>query len=174
MGSLVPLATQVAQVAQAAGTIASVGSRVIDNNRADQRRDVALQQLIQRQKIERRDAQEKAALDKSEIVAKAAQAETERKNALRRAVARQRAQFGASGISSNGGSAEAVLLGLIEESNDDRHSREKLDALRLQEIDQSLQNKKRVNTLERTQLQQRNNVAGDSSLDQALDIIRLF
>lgn len=58
------------------------------------------------------------------------QAESARKDALRRAVARQRASFSAQGTGSAGGSADAVLLGLFTESEEDRVKRERLDSLR--------------------------------------------
>lgn len=59
-----------------------------------------------------------------------AQIESARKDALRRAVARQRASFGAQGTGSASGSADAVLLGLFSESEEDRVKRERLDSLR--------------------------------------------
>ena len=86
-------------------------------------------------------------------VAKAA--EDERRAALRRAVARQNARFGASGIGGSGGSAEAVLLGLFDESEEDLASRERLDNLRNRSLDLNVAQNSSLNVLQRSQLQQR-------------------
>jgi hypothetical protein len=72
---------------------------------------------------------------------------------LKRAVARQRAAYGASGIEANSsGSAQAVLLGLFDESEEEKNQREKLDTLRLNAIDQDVDQRSRLNVLQRTQL----------------------
>ena len=52
-----------------------------------------------------------------------------------RAVARQRANFGSSGISSDSGSGQAVLLGLFDETEDELARREQLDNLRNRALD---------------------------------------
>lgn len=57
-------------------------------------------------------------------------AESARLQALRRSVARQRAMFSAQGVGSSGGSSEAVLLGLFDESEEDKRKREEMDGLK--------------------------------------------
>ncbi|HRQ60224.1 MAG TPA: transporter, partial [Alphaproteobacteria bacterium] len=71
-------------------------------------------------------------------------------------VARQRAAYGGSGISSSGGSAEAVLLGLFDESEDDLRRREQLDGLRNTAIDLDTSQTRAVNVLQATQLAEKN------------------
>ncbi len=81
----------------------------------------------------------------------AAQMETARKDALRRAVSRQRANFGAQGTGSTGGSADAVLLGLFSESEEERAERERLDHLRGQADKIQDNNSYYMNLLSKTQ-----------------------
>jgi len=166
MGSLVPVASTAVQAFQTANNvistiapIANVVSRGVDFFDSDTgRADLNLAQLEQRNRIEQQQAAQKAALDKQELQAKAEIAEKTRRDALKRAVSRQRARFGSSGVSANGGSSEAVLLGLFEESDTDRSERERLDTLRVNAIDQNLSQSKRVNTLQREQLKQTQNL----------------
>lgn len=177
MGSLVPVAFQAIQAFQTISTVANVVGRgfdVFDNDR--ERSDkLALQQLQQQQNLQQSQAANTAALDRQELVAKAAEADEKRRDALKRAVARQRAKFGSSGVSSGDGSSEAVLLGLFEESDEQRQSRERLDNIRLQSIDQRLSNQNRVNTLKRTQLAERQKLKNSTSgIKTATDFLSIF
>ncbi len=114
--------------------------------------DQALAQLAQTQRLqEARDAQA-AALEKQKIKADTVAAERRRRAALKRAMARQTAGFGASGTGSGGGSAQAVLLGLFDESDEERQERERLDAMKIRVLDAGLSNRKSINVLQRTQL----------------------
>lgn len=108
--------------------------------------------LIQRQDADFIAAQQDATSRRQQIDLDAATTEAARQAALRRAVARQRATFGARGISPDSGSAEAVLLGLYHESEDDRIQREKLDRMRQNALTDDLNQKRQRNLLERTQL----------------------
>ncbi|MEC7028226.1 MAG: transporter, partial [Pseudomonadota bacterium] len=94
------------------------------------------------------------ALSREKLAAEAKNAEENRLSALRRAVARQRASFGATGLSANEGSAEAVLLGLFEETDQDRQQRERLDTLRNRALDNDLASTQSLNVLQRSQLAQ--------------------
>lgn len=125
--------------------------------RAEQ--DLALRQLTRQQALNEQQAQAEAELQRQKIAADALDSENNRRAALRRAVARQRAQFGGSGLSGGDGSAEAVLLGLFEESEADKSSGQRLDAIRSAIIDQSLGEKRALNVLQRTQLQERQALA---------------
>lgn len=177
MAQLVPVALQAISAFQTVSSVANIvgdGLDVFDNSK-EKARQQSLEQLQQQQKIQQRQAVNKAALDKQEIAVKAAEVEAKRRDALKRAVARQRAQFGSSGVSAGDGSSEAVLLGLFEESDALRKSRERLDNIRLQSIDQKLGNQKRVNTLQRTQLAERNKLKNSSStLDTVTDLFSIF
>lgn len=119
-------------------------------------RNQALEQLQERQALEQRQAAQNAALDRERLTVETQNAEEERQRALRRAVARQRASFGAQGLSGTGGSSQAVLLGLFEESDEDRTQRERLDNIRNRAIDQGLSQGRSLNVLQRTQLEERN------------------
>lgn len=172
MGSFVPIAFQALQAFQTVGAVAKVIG--LDDNNEKQNR-LAVEQLQDQQRIANQRAAEKAALDKHEIEAKAAEAETKRRQALKRAVARQRAEFGASGVSSEDGSSEAVLLGLFEESEEQKSDRERLDNIKKQAIDQDLTNTYRVNTLKRTQLAERAKLKDSrSTLETVSDLLNIF
>ncbi len=85
-------------------------------------------------------------------------AESERLQTLRRAVARQRARFGAQGVGNDGGSSEAVLLGLFEESEQEKLKREQLDNLRNQSAQMDVEGRHSLNLLELTSQAERRNL----------------
>jgi len=157
MATLVPVATQALSIFKTVGGVASVlgATTNLIQDRNDRSSELAIRQLRDQQNLEQKQASQKAALDRQGVIINAQKAEDERRRALKRAVARQRANFGGAGVSSNSGSSEAVLLGLFDESEEERSSRERLDALRLNTIDNNLANVKRKNTLQRTQAESR-------------------
>lgn len=120
--------------------------------------DLALKQLKARQNLGEANAAEQSALDRQSLAADAASAENDRRTALRRAVARQRAQFGAQGLNPDDGSGEAVLLGIFGESEQEKARREQLDNIRFQALDQGLAQERKINVLQRTQLKERQNL----------------
>lgn len=137
-----------------AGNVAGE-TQISQNSAQAQQQALALSQLQAMQDEEMRRAGEDAAQGRMQIAFDAQAAEEARRAALKRAVARQRATFGASGIDSNSsGSAQAVLLGLYDESEEERARREALDTMRLGAIEQGLSQQARANMLERTQLVQ--------------------
>ena len=143
-------ATQVARTAQSlAGNDPAARSQ-------ESEQELALAQLQQRQQMQQQQLTQDTALERMALEGK--QADEQRQAALRRAVARQRAQFGASGVAGGGGSSQAVLLGLFEESDEERTQREKLDTLRTRALDQDVSSTQSVNVLQREQLRQRQNV----------------
>ncbi len=72
----------------------------------------------------------------SALLAKQQQSdEQSRQRALRASMASQRARFGASGLTPEEGSAEAVLLGMFSESEAEAAARAERDALRQRAID---------------------------------------
>lgn len=85
--------------------------------------------------------------------------ETDRRTRLKRAVANQRAKFGASGIGSGDGSSEAVLFGLFDESDEERALREKTLSLRNNAIDLNSAQIQQKNLLEQAQLRQKQDLA---------------
>ncbi len=113
--------------------------------------------------LQYKQALENAALKKEELRLNAEKTESERRAALRRAVAKQRAAYGADGISPNDGSAQAVLLGYFNESDLERQQREALDNLKKASIDQNVSDQARINTLQLTQIREKNRLKGLTS-----------
>lgn len=127
-------------------------ARGLSRNRAG---ELAVRQAEERGRLSEQQRAEQNALDRARIAQDSAAKEEERKAALRRAVARQRAQFGSQGVGSSGGSADAVLLGIFEESDDARQRREEADALRTRALDLGDAQAKSLNLLQATQLSAR-------------------
>lgn len=117
--------------------------------------DLALRQLTQKQGLEEAQNAQSAALEKQKLAADAQDEARRRQAALKRAVARQTAAFGASGIGSGAGSSQAVLLGLFDESDEERAAREKMDTLRTRALDLGASQQKSINVLQRGQLAER-------------------
>ena len=157
MGSVMPYITAATQVASTVDSI----NKIVNPEQKQQRKELrarqelALEQLRKQQELAYEQAQKKAKQQKNEINLTATLQEKERKSALKRAISRQRAKFGATGISANSGSGEAVLLGLFQESDNEKNKRESLDKLRFGAINQNLQNRKSLNLLQATQLKQK-------------------
>lgn len=156
MGGITPTLTtfmQLLPVVQQGFDLVTNVSRTQNTYQNNERsRQTALQQLEQKQSNEIRQKEEDAALERSKIDAEAAEAKRKRDDALRRSVARQRARFGASGTGSSSGSSQAVLLGLVNETEEERLERERLDSLKKNALDQDIEQQRRTNVLERTQL----------------------
>lgn len=168
MGALTPVITGLTTLA----TAVTAADKLIDITRGfgsdpyeAQRRalrndqDLALRQLTAQQALNEQQAARAADLQRQKLAADTLSAENNRRAALRRAVARQRAQFGGSGFTGGDGSAEAVLLGLFEETEGDRADATRLDALRSAALDQSLGDQRALNVLQRAQLQERQALA---------------
>lgn len=85
----------------------------------------------------------------------AAADEQRRRDALRRTVGRTRADLGGQGVGSADGSGEAILLGLVGESDQEGRTAAQVDQLKRQAIQQELDNSRRRNLLEQAQLAQR-------------------
>jgi len=150
-------------VQQGVGFFTSAARAENDFRDERQSQKLALRQLQERQAEQQKQIEEDAALDRERIAVQAEKEDRKRRDALRRAVARQRANFGASGVSSTGGSAEAVLLGLFEETDSEREERERLDNLRFGAIDQNIDQRRRLNVIQRTQLQESQRIGRLSS-----------
>lgn len=159
--SLLPVLTGAASVIQSfdrtVRAVQNVAGVEDQRKKAAQRaaQDLALKQLQEKQALQEGLAQKDADLERERAALESDSAESKRRAALKRAVARQRAEFGAEGIDATGGSAEAVLLGLFDESEDDLRERERLDSLRSRVVDQNLSGQKSLNLLQATQLAER-------------------
>ncbi len=158
MAGLQTVLTLLPVISQGVSLFNNIASSEASLRQSQQDQELALQQLQQQQNLQQKNAQERAALERQKIALDTQIAEENRRKALKRAVARQRASFGSQGVSSSGGSSQAVLLGLLSESDEERAQRERLDTLRNAAINQDLGQQVRLNTLQRTQLQERNNL----------------
>ena len=104
-------------------------------------------------------AVQQAGNQRAEIAAAAEKENLAKRTALKRAVAKQRAEFGAAGITpSTSGSAEAVLLGLFQEDEAEKAARDAIDNLRYKAIDDQLAQKSRVNVLELSEAREKKKI----------------
>ncbi len=119
-------------------------------------RDMQMKQAQQYSAMLQQQAAQDAVLEKEQRALESEADENDRRQALRRAVARQRANFGAQGIGIGDGSSEAVLLGMFEESEAQKKQREKLDSMRNRSLDLGLSQSGARDLLSLTQQAQRN------------------
>lgn len=132
-------------------------AQALAQKRAQQQaqQSLALAQLQEKQQTDIASLEEDLELERQKIIEDTQVVEDQRLSALRRAVARQNVQFASQGISSaDSGSTEAVLLGLFEESDEQRTERERIDDLRNKALSQELSAKSRLNILQQSQLQE--------------------
>jgi hypothetical protein len=164
MGGLTSIVSGINEIASVVGTVNSLANNVNSltgsgNSQAlkDQKKQqaLALAQLKGQQAEAQQTAAAQAALAKQQLQAQAQSAEDDRLQSLRRAVARQRAAYGAQGVDSGDGSSQAVLLGMFDESDQDKQNRAQLDTLRSAAIDQNLAAQTGADVLQLSQLQQR-------------------
>ena len=157
------LTSTLGTISSTIGTVATLANQINDlngyNNRVaaqnqQAQQSLAMQNLQQQQAQELKESEFTATEKRAKIQTEAQQAEELRRTALRRTVARQNALFGSRGITGNDGSREAVLLGLYNESEEDKKQREDLDRLRYNAIDSDLNTLKERNVLELSQLTQ--------------------
>lgn len=159
MGGIVPLAKGINTIAGAVNNVGrAVGTIQTLSGSGSQResQNLALRQLQERQALQQQQLSQSNALERERLATLSAQDEEERRAALRRAVARQRANFGSSGVSSDSGSGQAVLLGLFDETENELARREQLDNLRSRALDMGEAQSSSLNLLQATQLQERN------------------
>lgn len=145
-------------VKEGLGIVSSALSSNSSHRAQEKSQKLALRQLQQAQALQQRQSQAETELARENIAVQARANEEARLSALRRAVARQKAQFGSSGVGSSGGSARAVLLGLFDETEEELADRERLDNLRTRALDLSLSHQNSLNILQRTQMQERQKI----------------
>ena len=133
MGAITPIASGLTTLVGALNTANQIAASVqtlSGKSPERQEQDLALKQLQERQALSAAQLAQNNALESERIALQSAQDEQDRRAALKRAVARQRASFGASGLNQNSGSSQAVLLGMFDENEDELAQREQLDTLR--------------------------------------------
>src|SRR3954462_4142616 len=109
-------------------------------------------QLLQDQATADRAQQADVATRRAQIETSAANDEAARLKALRRTVGRTRASLGAGGGGTSDGSGEAVLLGLVADTNQSQSQADAIDRLRTQALSQEVADTRTSNLLERSQL----------------------
>ncbi len=114
---------------------------------------------------------QQAALSKEEYRLQQERDEQERRIKLRQAMAEQRAKFGSQGIGSGDGSSQAVLYGLLSMSDEDRTNSNSTYALKKSILDQQVDQQQRINTLQLTQLKEKNKLSKVTSLYDSLTSI---
>ena len=164
MGAITPIASGLSSIAGTFGTINTIVNTVQTlSGAARSSEDIALRQLQERQNLALSQQAADNALAKDRLAAESAASASDRKRALKRAVAKQRANFGGQGISTNSGSAQAILLGLFDESEAELAERQQLDSLKTAALDQDYAQSQSLNVLQRTQLQQRQQLSSSIS-----------
>ena len=166
MGAIAPIANGLTSAVSALNTVNNIvgaAQTLGGNSPARQEQDLALRQLQDRQRLEQKQLAQQNALERERIATQAQAEEDKRQRALRRAVSRQRASFGASGVS-NDGSSQAVLLGLFDESEEELQRRTELDNIRSRALDLNASQSRSLNLLQATQLQQRNKLSNEITL----------
>ena len=156
MGTLTSALTQIGSTISTINTITSGVQQLTGQNDRMQKSSqrLAMQNLRERQQLSEQQANANAQLSRAELAERSKQEDENRRKALKRAMARQNVNRGASGISSNG-SNEAILLGLYNDADDDRQNANALDQIRFNTIDNDLYNLQQNNILQRTQLAQK-------------------
>ena len=158
LGTLSTAISGLSAVSSAFGQMQGVTGDPIRQERRDLQaeQNLALAQLQQKQADDEADLSENIRLEREKLETDTLAAEDRRRAALRRAVARQNVQFASQGISSaDAGSTQAVLLGLFDESEEDKIERERIDSLRNRALDQDLSSRRRLNILQQSQLKER-------------------
>jgi hypothetical protein len=151
MGTLASTLTQVSSTLGTLNTISQSVQQLTGDNTQRKSQNLAMKQLQTSQVQEKAQAERNAQLDRKNIALQADQDAVRRRKALKRAMAKQKASRGASGTSA-GGSGEAVLLGLYNESDDEARQRENLDKIRYNALDNDLYTLSERNILEKQQL----------------------
>lgn len=83
-----------------------------------------------------------------DILARDAEARRQQEQTLRRRLAEERARAGASGVGGSGGSADAVLKGLVEESRAESAARATETANDLSGVNQAFDSRRKQNLLD--------------------------
>ncbi|MBI1206776.1 MAG: hypothetical protein GC191_05745 [Azospirillum sp.] len=120
-----------------------------------ERQQQQLEQLQASQQLEMQSAQADAANRAAQLKLTAATDEKQRRDALRKAVAKSRVSLAGQGVDPASGSGEALLLGLVNQTDQDSREADAAYQLRAQALDQQLADQNRLNLLEQSQLADR-------------------
>ncbi len=163
MAALVPLATVAVAGLQIAQTVAaSRQQRQVTYPVQQQTHQVQQQQAaIDHQDLAQQEQRQQtvATEDLNTIMREQGAADRRRSDALRRAVARQRARLGARGIDATAGSGEALLLGMVEQSALDKADEHRDTRSRYHAVQRGLEHQQRLNLLDRGRLANRDRLS---------------
>lgn len=109
---------------------------------------IGMQQARSQTKARNRAAQARADAQVKQLKTSQQIEERRRKEGLKRNLATQRARFGASGVGGVGGSSDALLRGLSDQTEREIKDRNRLNLLQTNSIYTNLANSKRLNLLE--------------------------
>lgn len=137
----------------AAAAAAAARAKEMEDYRGSQEQTLAQLRASQEEAVRAKETDAQTQL--AQLTAAADAAEQRRLAALRQAVSKTRAGLGARGVTAQDGSGEAILLGLTNSSETERKDAQATDQLKRAAIQQSLDEAKRRNLLELSQLADR-------------------
>lgn len=160
LGAISPVLTMGGVPGAIIGTAGNLASQrqVSADLRAQQ--DLMMRQLQARQGASLSEMDGRAKLETQRLDMEAQAGAARRTAALRRAVGRQKTLFSAQGLKGgDGGSSEAVLLGLYDDNRLDQQADDQLTQLRKTALQQDLNATRQRNLLEATQLAQQQHLS---------------
>lgn len=160
MGNITSLGGVVPLLNQSLSGFKNLETNLAGNRAANERAALQQAQLAESNRLEEQVAVQKAARDTALLNAQQQDTAHKRNLSLRRALARQRAQYGASGVENGGdtGSGAAVLSGLLDESTQENTADTTLYDLRRQIINDNLDQLRTKNLLSESQLAARRKI----------------
>lgn len=160
MGNLTSLGGALPLLTQTISGVKSFDRTVNGNRNADQQLKLLGAQQAEKNRLDEKIADARAATDTSILNATQNDETRRRASALKRALSRQRAIFGGSGIDRGGddGSGEAIVSGLLNESEQDQTASDSIFNLRRRIIEDNVQNIRARNLLEESQFNARRKI----------------
>ncbi len=153
MGALSSVITPVLQIGSALGTVAGIVQPYQAVSQKNREADLKLQQL-----------QQSVAQQKKQNLLTLEQNDAERRAKLRTLLSQQRASFGGRGLDTTSGSSEAVIQGMLDDSDQERAASESKVLAANKELDQQVSQQKRLNLLQKEQLRQKTILSSISNL----------
>ena len=164
MAAVTPIAT----VLGAASAGLGVAQTAAQNRATRQSQDIERQ----RQDLAAERDTERAAADMAGLREDQARADRDRRDLLRRSQASQRARLGAQGVDADSGSGEALLLGLVSAAEQDREDLDADVTRAIQRIQSDLDHNRRVDLLDRAELDSRSRLSRLSAAQSGLGATR--
>lgn len=159
MAGFTSFASTAMQVLSVANTVAKGIDSYKDNSGSREYENLKKQSAAQLQALQQNNTLKKQAIDLDLQVD-----EDKRRRAVLAAIAKQKAEFGAHGIGSGGGSAQAYLLGLSDENDEIGQNMTSAALIQKNILDQNLANQKRLNTLALTEAKEKGKLKRATSL----------